>query len=271
MQARIEYLFQFLYYMLSMARDLVFLHSNCVPDCASRVDKHFADYYTLQFMSGGGVELSYDSEAHAMTGRWFWTAFPGPHIRFHPGVGHATWNHRYVAFRGPLMRDWLAAGIWLRGAQPAPPGRDYEGVFDNLLVQAQRGDRWGAARGANLLESLLLELAEERARPAPREAWLAEVMAALEHEALDYAALAAQCGMGLSTLRRRFRATTGLPLHTYVLQTRMERARKLLGESDLPIKAIAERLGYSDVYFFSRQFAQLVGATPAGYRKSRQS
>jgi len=44
-----------------------------------------------------------------------------------------------------------------------------------------------------------------------------------------------------------------------------------LGETNLPIKEIAERLGYNDVYFFSRQFRKQMGVPPAAYRKSRQS
>ena len=77
--------------------------------------------------------------------------------------------------------------------------------------------------------------------------------------------------MGLSTLRRRFKIATGSTLHQYVMQRRMGRAKELLGQTELPLKAIAAQLGFSDVYFFSSQFRQQVGVAPAAYRKSRQS
>jgi iron complex transport system substrate-binding protein len=86
----------------------------------------------------------------------------------------------------------------------------------------------------------------------------------------DYDAIAAKLGMAESTLRRRFRDATGVPPHEFVLQARVNEARRLLGETNDPIKRIAQRLGYRDVYFFSRQFRQFAGVPPALYRKSRQ-
>jgi transcriptional regulator GlxA family with amidase domain len=86
----------------------------------------------------------------------------------------------------------------------------------------------------------------------------------------DYAGIARKLGMAESTLRRRFREATGVPPHEYVLQARVNEARRLLGETDHPIKRVAQQLGYRDVYFFSRQFRQFAGVPPALYRKSRQ-
>ena len=51
---------------------------------------------------------------------------------------------------------------------------------------------------------------------------------------------------------------------------RIAEARRLLGETDEPIKSIAKRLGYRDVFFFSRQFRSITGVPPAMYRRSRQ-
>jgi len=44
----------------------------------------------------------------------------------------------------------------------------------------------------------------------------------------------------------------------------------MLVHTDEPIKMIAARLGYNDVYFFSRQFRLITGVPPAIYRRSRQ-
>jgi AraC-like DNA-binding protein len=265
--------------------DLTFLHCNHDPICNARVNKHFDGYYTLQFGVTGGVELFYDGTRHVLDdgGAWFWSAFPGPRIRFHAAPGREAWEHRYVAFHGPRVSRWLAAGIWPHGPQLAPPHADYTPRFDTLLRLVRQSDSWSIARAVNLLEAFLLELAEDRAKrtAAPRtEPWLdailerlsaAEAIAIEEaEEAADYTALASEWGMSISTLRRRFRTATGTPLHEWAMQARILRARALLGDTDLPVKAIAERLGYRDVYFFTRQFRQRVGVPPATYRRSRQ-
>jgi iron complex transport system substrate-binding protein len=126
----------------------------------------------------------------------------------------------------------------------------------------------------HLLEGMLLELAEGRSGAPVQAEWLeiatGRLSASLDGELPDYAALAAELGMGETTLRRRFRKATGTSPHGYVLQCRLAEARRLLGETDLPVKSIAERLGYRDVYFFSRQFRQLAGVPPTVYRQSRQ-
>jgi AraC-like DNA-binding protein len=253
---------------------IIFLATTYEPHCAVRIDKHLDGYSTMQFMSSGGVALAYDGQASLLEGAWFWPAYPGPRTQFHPAPGYETWFHRHVGFQGPLLQQWAAAGLWPEGPQPAPPGRDWAAFFDTLIAQAKRTDRWGRLRAANLLEQLLLELAEARAQPVRGElGWLDKVLDALASAARtqsDYTALAQKLGMGSSTLRRHFKAATGLSLHQYVLQSRMASARTLLGETDLPIKAVAERLGYDNVYFFSRQFHQYLHVTPGAYRKSRQ-
>jgi AraC-like DNA-binding protein len=260
-----------------MTGDLHFLHCGHVPQCVARVNKYFVGYYTLQFMSSGGLELLYDDRKFTLTGgQWFWPANPGPHIRFHPATGHLFWVHRYVAFKGPLVGRWIASGLISEEQQPqaAPRNRDFVPRFDELLSQVQRSNSWGNLRAVNLLEGLLLELSELRAQPAARETWLDEVLEELmaeESVTLNYTKLARRHGMALSTLRRRFRAATGTALHTYALQCRIATARGLLGDTDLPVKLVAERLGYNDVYFFSRQFKKLSGTSPAAYRRSRQS
>jgi len=267
-----ESLIALLYYLI-MSSDLVFLHGEHFSRCEARVDKHFVGYCSLQFMSAGGVELKYDQETFELAGRWFWPAFPGPRIRFHTAPGQKYWEHRYVAFQGPLVNRWMADGLFPKHPQPAPRGVKWAQTFDRLLFETHRGGRWGTLRGINQLEHILLILAEHRHEAAPNEPWLATLLKKL-HDAgqftADYETLAQEAGMSLSTLRRQFRRLTGVSLHAYSMQCRIARARTLLGESDFTIKQIALRLGYSDVYFFSKQFKQAVGIPPAMYRRSRQ-
>ena len=264
--------------------ELVFLHCNFFPRCQARVDKFFVGYHTLQFMTGGGLELWYGKNFQRLEGTWFWPAYPGPHIRFHCASGHPYWVHRYVAFQGPLVEHWKKQGLWITGPQPAPRNNDYSILFDEILSQARVNEPWSQRRAANLLEGLLIELARAREQPASQEPWLESVLNVLDeplkllaHSPQDhctepnYAHLAQKLDMGLSTLRRRFVKATGTPLHDYFMKKRVESARILLGETDWPVKRIAERLGYRDVYFFSRQFKQLTGVPPGQYRRSRQS
>jgi AraC-like DNA-binding protein len=252
-------------------RDLTFLHCGQNLRCDARVDKWF-DYYTLQLMTRGEIEVLYDERKYALRGGWFWPAFPGPHVRFHLAPNCASWEHRYVAFTGAQVNEWKAAKLWVETPQPLPSKRLVK-LFDELLVQALRTDVWGVRRAANLLEQVLIEMAEARTQLPTHEPWLESALEVLNEQSVfapDYEKLARVCGMGQSTLRRRFKEATGTTLHSYVMQRRMAHAKQLLGETDWPLKQIASRLQFSDVYFFSSQFKKMAGVSPTAYRKTRQ-
>jgi len=261
--------------MAAAADELTFLYGESVPRCTHRINKHFVGYHTLQFMSAGAVELSVGPRIFRMEGRWFWSAYPGPRIAFHAAPPHRTWRHRYIAFRGRLVDRWRDEGLFPIEPRPAPDDEDVAQRFDEMLLRSMRGDRLDYLRAVHLLAGMLIRLAEGRAHAEARPAWLKSAAHKLTAvgacgDATDYDAVAAQLGMAESTLRRRFRAATGMPPHEFVLQARVSEARRLLGETDRPIKSIAQELGYRDVYFFSRQFKKLAGVPPAMYRKSRQ-
>jgi LacI family transcriptional regulator len=82
--------------------------------------------------------------------------------------------------------------------------------------------------------------------------------------------IAAQVAMSRSVLQRRFKAATGRTLHDEILRVRLGRAKELLSETDLPIAAIAERLGFKHQEYMGDVFRKRLGVTPAHYRKSRK-
>ncbi|MBA2482505.1 MAG: helix-turn-helix transcriptional regulator [Planctomycetes bacterium] len=250
--------------------DLVFLHGGRSPRCTAVVDKHFDGYCSLQFMAAGAVDLFYDREHQRLDGRWCWTAFPGPWIRFRRAEGCSSWDHRYVAIRGSQVVRWLADGLLCKGAQPAPTEAGFATDFDRLLALTARPDRWGRRRAANLLENLLLALADARAAGTGADPWLERVTEAVSApEPYSVARIARDAGMAVSTLRRRFRQATGTSMHAHALACRIAQARRMLDDGVLPIKAISERLGYSDVSFFTKQFTRHVGVSPGAYRLTR--
>lgn len=258
-----------------MLDDLIFLHGKHTPACIATVDKHF-DYHTIQVLTGGAVELFYDDQRYELAGgAWLWPCHPGPWIRFHEWPRGRPWNHRYLSFTGPRVVAWQADGLWPRHPVALPPERAASAcaLLDAATELAHRQDGWAQRRAANLLERLLLELAETAARPSQgRPAWLERVLRELAgpDQPPDYTRLAAEVGMSLTTLRRRFREATGQTLHQHHLACRVTEAKRRLSDSDEPIKLIAQRLGYRDVFYFSRQFRQLAGTSPAAYRRSRQ-
>jgi len=81
--------------------------------------------------------------------------------------------------------------------------------------------------------------------------------------------LAAAQGYGPGYFARLFKAVTGTSMSEHLVRSRINRARTLLAAHDLSIGEVADRLGYRDVYFFSRQFKKYAGCAPGKYRPSR--
>jgi AraC family transcriptional regulator len=66
---------------------------------------------------------------------------------------------------------------------------------------------------------------------------------------------------------RKFRAEFGCPPYRYVMQRRIERAKRQSARPDIPLKVVAANCGFSDQSHMTRLFRRLVGVTPAEYRK----
>jgi AraC-like DNA-binding protein len=256
---------------------LTFLHGHHTPQCIATVDKHFT-YHTVQLMTRGCVELFYDDRRYEMRGTWMWPCYPGPRIRFNEWPRGDAWEHRYVAFTGPRVAEWESEGLWFTTPEQVKStlhARQLVKWFDEMLQTKQQPGRWAQRTAVNMLERILLDVVQRsyRTKLADRPDWLTDVMnrlAQFHGWEPNYVECAQDYGMALSTLRRRFRELTGTSLHDYRVDCRISAARQLLGDTAVPIKAIARQLGYSDVFYFSRQFRQRAGVSPAGYRKSRQ-
>jgi len=78
--------------------------------------------------------------------------------------------------------------------------------------------------------------------------------------------LAAEAGLSRAHYSRCFSRITSISPNRFLLEQRVRRACNLLRQRDWTIATVAEKVGYSDVYFFSRQFKRLVGQTPSQYR-----
>lgn len=71
-----------------------------------------------------------------------------------------------------------------------------------------------------------------------------------------------------SWLRKAFQKEMGVAPGAWRIERRIERAMELLSQPDNPPKVVADRLGYPDVYAFSRQFKRFAGHPPGEFRRS---
>ncbi len=78
-------------------------------------------------------------------------------------------------------------------------------------------------------------------------------------------------GLSLSTLKSRFKAVVGRPVHAELQRLRIEEARRLLATTSIPVKKVASLAGFIDVSHFTTAFRRHTGLPPGRYRTQTSS
>jgi AraC family transcriptional regulator len=83
--------------------------------------------------------------------------------------------------------------------------------------------------------------------------------------------LAHAAGMSSFHFAREFKRTTGTTPHQYLIKFRVERAKALLAEGEMPLTEVGLQSGFSHQSHFTRLFRKLTGTTPLSYRLMLQT
>ncbi|MDD2955175.1 MAG: helix-turn-helix domain-containing protein [Oscillospiraceae bacterium] len=86
-------------------------------------------------------------------------------------------------------------------------------------------------------------------------------------ENISRTTLAEEVYLNPDYLARLFKQEMGVSIAVYLLKRRMERARYLLQETQKPVNAIAEELGYENSSYFSKLFRRTYGVAPHELRQ----
>ena len=68
-------------------------------------------------------------------------------------------------------------------------------------------------------------------------------------------------------ISKLFKKETGTSLSEFIMEKKMERARKLIEEREDSIGDIAVRLGYNSFSYFSEVFRKHIGVLPSEYKR----
>lgn len=176
-----------------------------------------------------------------------------------------------------LLHAFLDSKTWVSRRAPGM-GRTLE-----LLTEESVRREPGYVRNVEgLLRKLLVDTARAAVdEPLPGEAVtprFADPQAALVAQATRYMRdncgraltmkeIAAQMNLSERHFARLFRDQAGKTPLEALTQIRLETAQQLLLDKSLPIKEIAERVGYPDVRYFTTVFGRHAGLPPAAFRE----
>ena len=153
----------------------------------------------------------------------------------------------------------------------------------SLLQELESTSRAGKAYANLLATALAVHLLRKHAIESPFPPSYSGGMPGYKlRRAVDYisdklggelrvAEIAEEVNMSPYHFTRLFKQATGLAPHQYIMQKRIEMAKKLLVETELPIAQIALATGFQSQSRFTTLFRQITGTTPRAYRGQNRS
>ncbi|RMD74925.1 MAG: AraC family transcriptional regulator [Lentisphaerae bacterium] len=214
---------------------------------------------------------------------------PGTLCLFPPGrVGRLEAKHSscryhylYCKFDGAFAIEWANRIVCQRGSVKVVEG---DGISELIVVMRSVISHWQkgspARFGLNLGELGVLDLLarlDKGGREFKRkkqftidETFLKEFLEEHLSEPTDLPAFAEELGIAVSTLSSKARRLLGTSLQQYHERMKICEACKMLRETDLPIRTIANVTGYRDPLYFSRVFRKHKRMSPRQWRQSRR-
>jgi len=254
-------------------------HRSSIPgvEAMSLVSNHhFPRHSHEQF----GIGIVHFGAHHSWSGVGHVEAFAGDVIMVNPDeihdgtpVGGSVRGWQIIYFDPSLVAREVAEEIVRPPEIMRPVARDPH--LAQLVVRlfacltAQRADAF--ANEEALLGSLIHVLGRHgivqprSGGPPPSIAKAFERLNAAPESNISLAELAALSGVSRFQLLRGFVRELGITPHAYLVQRRVQMARRFLAQGQPPVQA-AINAGFADQSHMTRAFLRLVGVTPARYQ-----
>jgi AraC family transcriptional regulator len=224
-------------------------------------------------------------KTRVQAGDFFLTASQSPYeVRWRAiGPGSFATMHLYLGL--PILNR--ATEEAFQNDPGATRLRDLSGFKDNFLSALLEGlhkEVSSRHRGSSLfVEGIAQSLAGHLVRtyadetnheykgglPGFRLRKVRAMMLAHLADAFSLIRLAREAGMSEFHFSRAFKRTTGLTPSQYFIDLRLEKARRLLRETNRSAIEIGLEVGYTSPSHFARIFHREVGISPSDYRRSR--
>ena len=209
----------------------------------------------------------------------------GDAVWIYPGIAHAygpkrskEWTQIYVVFDGPEWERWTEEGI-TSPHQPvthADPVESWARRWHDAFPADAAPTLAHALRTFGVVNQLLLELlaTHDESSHSAQDAWLFESQRLLGErsspQVLSPQSVARTVGMSYENFRKKFSQHVGESPGHFQKRRRIEHACAAIYQGTHSFKALADELGFCDVFHFSKTFRQVVGETPKEFRAKAQ-
>lgn len=248
-------------------------HQNCHSDYG--YGPIIRDKYILHYVLSGKGELHLNGKITPIHPKQAFIIPPGV-----PGYYKADtenpWTYIWIQFHGPKATEMLQkAG--LTGKSPVfTPNDCWQEMEDCLWDIINEPDAEYACMGRlyeffQLMINYSSQPPKAKKKVDPSSEYVRRVIHYISEkysEPIHIQEIADYCGLDRAYLSKLFKEATGYTPQRYLINYRINKAKQLLENTDLPIQHVSYSVGYSDPLAFSKFFRQEAGMSPTQYRKS---
>jgi len=210
--------------------------------------------------------------------------FPGVWHSYHPDRS-TGWHERWISLSGETTHRLMNLGLMSpeKAVQPVNHVTELTQAFDSLLDRIHTNPLENSIllslRAMNLIAEVIEQTMDEplpsASQASDRTKYVSDTLVAQamdliwthSHRPLSVNEVAEHLPCTRRTLERRFAAEHGHAILEEINACRLSRARRLLRETDLPIKLIAPQAGFTSRERMRIAFQDKEGCSPAQYRK----
>ncbi|MBN1610818.1 MAG: AraC family transcriptional regulator [Polyangiaceae bacterium] len=245
---------------------------HCAPDYVIERDKF--PYFTIEFVAKGEGKLVLNGAVYSLT--------PGTLFSYGPNIPHRittdprdTLVKYFVGMTGTEAEDLLrrygpVPGTVVHTSAPS----DILALYDDLIRSSLRGTAFTEQIAALVLEQIILRIAETSvAHGLAGGAAFATYFRCRRHieehwgEVATLDQLASECQVDPAYVCRLFRRFDQQSPYQYLLKQKMTHAANRLMVEGVSVKQVADELGFSDAFHFSRVFRKVMGMPPGRFAR----
>lgn len=252
----------------------------CTAD-KERVCRARTGYHLHVVMAGEGC-LEAGGEKHMLGAGQMFLVKPGEMIAYQPKPDD-PWSYCWISIDGTRAEAYMQEIGFTEGVYCmrtlTDTGSFYK-ICDRILLKTELNMHSALTRLGLALEFIGLAVessgnniaynAKGRYKPIYRQSDY--VQHAVEYIKNNYSSIAVTdvanyLGIDRSYFSAIFRQSMGLTPNEYLTQIRMQQSSRMLQSKLLPVKKIAQYVGYHDALTFSKAFKRFFGVSPRAYRE----
>ncbi len=230
--------------------------------------------YVLHYILNGSGSLYLDNHRFPVYAKQAFITPPNL-VAFYQGSAADPWNYIWLHFNGKKVIDLLTQAGISRENPIFIPSAPSEGLENCILEILHHNDEEYTCIG-NLYRMFHFLISTSSNKPVPQKGdkSLGYIKNAVDYITKKYAEpiriqdVADYCGLERSYLSKIFKHATNYSPQEYLIFFRIQKAKQLLIQKNVPVQNVAYSVGYTDPFAFSKIFKQETGISPTQYREN---